>query len=82
MTVHATAKVLDNPFEGWTTIEEAAQIIGRNKRTVWGWAIKGKISCFPVGKKMRVVNIEEVREFAEKYSPPRSKVVDKNHNTH
>jgi len=79
--MQVTARVLDSPFEGWTTIEEAAEIIGRNKRTVWGWATKGKISCFPVGKKMRVVNVEEVREFAEKYSPPRPQTVDKSRKT-
>lgn len=75
--VNVTAKFLENPFVGWTTIEEASEIIGRNKRTVWLWVNKGRISCFQVGKKIRVVNIEEVREFSEKHSPPRHSVVDK-----
>ncbi len=78
VTMQVTAKVLDNPFEGWTTIEEAAQLIGREKVTIRGWANKGWISCFYVGRKVRVVNIEEVREFSEKHSPPKPRLVDKN----
>lgn len=77
VAVQATAKVLDNPFEGWTTIEDAAETIGRNKTTLYGWASKGWISCFTVGQKVKLVNLEEVREFAEKHSPPRPRSVDK-----
>jgi hypothetical protein len=78
VTMQATARVLDNPFEGWTTIEEAAQLIGREKATIRGWANKGWVSCFYVGRKVRVVNIDEVREFSEKHSPPKTRLVDKN----
>lgn len=75
--MQVTAKILDNPFEGWTTIEEIADMIGRDKTTVHSWAKRGLISCFQVGRKMRVVNIEEVREFAEKHPSPRYRTVDK-----
>lgn len=76
--MQATARVLDNPFKGWTTIEEAAQLIGREKTTIRHWANKGWISCFYVGRKVRVVNIEEVREFAENHSWAKPRPVDKN----
>lgn len=55
----------DNPFEGWTTIEEAADIIGRTKGTIRFWANKGKIESHYVGRKMRVVNVDEVRQYSE-----------------
>jgi hypothetical protein len=77
VAIQVTAKVRDNPFEGWTTIEDAAAIIGRNKTTLYGWASKGWISCFAVGQKVKLVNLEEVREFSEKHSPPRPRSVDK-----
>jgi len=57
---------LDNPFIGWTTINDAADIIGRDKEVLRFWAAKGWITCYPVGKKMRVVNIDEVRSFSNK----------------
>lgn len=61
----AMAEILDNPFEGWTTIEEAAEIVDRDKKTVRTWADKGLIASYRVGRKMRVVNIEEVKTIAE-----------------
>lgn len=66
--MHTPAKVLNNPFEGWTTIEEAAELIGREKTTIRGWANKGWIRCFSVGRKVRLVNLDEAREFSEKHS--------------
>ena len=77
VAVQVTAKVLDNPFEGWTTIQEAADIIGRRKTTVASWANKGWVSCFPVGRKVKLVYVEEVRDFAENHSPPKPRLVDK-----
>lgn len=62
---NSTAK-LHNPFEGWTTINEAANIIGRDKDVIRFWAAKGHISCYPVGRKVRVVNLAEVQAYAEK----------------
>jgi len=55
----------ENPFEGWTTIEEAADIVGRTKGTVRFWANRGKITSHYVGRKMRVVKIEEVRQYSQ-----------------
>lgn len=55
---------IDNPFEGWTTIEDAADMVGRDHSTLRYWADNGKIACFPVGRKMRVVNIEEVKAYS------------------
>lgn len=71
-------KYRENPFVGWTTIEEVAQLIGREKATIRGWANKEWISSFYVGRKVRLVNIDEVQEFSEKQSPPRHRLVDKN----
>jgi hypothetical protein len=77
VTMQATARVLDNPFVGWTTIEDAAETIGRSKTTLYGWASKGWISCFTVGQKVKLVNLEEVREFAEAHPPLRPRSIDK-----
>lgn len=77
VTMQTTARVLDNPFEGWTTIEEAAQIIGRRKTTIGYWANKGWVSCFSVGRRVKLVNIDEVREFAEQNPPVPRRSVDK-----
>lgn len=65
MTMATAHRVLANPFEGWTTIEEAAEMVGRENSTVRGWADKGWITCFSVGRKVRLVNIEEVRNYSE-----------------
>jgi excisionase family DNA binding protein len=77
VAVEATAKFLDNPFKGWTTIEEAAEIVGRRKSTIGYWANKGRISCFSVGRRVKLVNIDEVRDFAEQNPPLSRRSVDK-----
>lgn len=77
VTMQATARVLDNPFEGWTTIEEAAELIGRRKSTIGYWANKGWVSCFSVGRRVKLVNIDEVREFAEQNPPVPRRSIDK-----
>jgi hypothetical protein len=76
-TMQATARVLDNPFEGWTTIEEAAELIGRRKSTIGYWANKGWVSCFSVGRRVKLVNIDEVRDFAEQNPPVPRRSIDK-----
>lgn len=53
-----------NPFEGWTTIEEAAEIIKRQNTTVHYWARNGSIRCYRVGRKVKLVNIDEVKDYA------------------
>ena len=53
-----------NPFEGWVTLEEAAEIVGRDKTTVRDWANRGKVRSYMVGKRVRVVSVEEIQRFA------------------
>jgi excisionase family DNA binding protein len=55
-----------NPFEGWTTIEEAAEIVGRDNSTVRSWADRGLITCYAVGRKVRVVEVAEVKRYSDK----------------
>lgn len=66
------SEVLDNPFKGWTTIQEAADILGREQSTIRYWADKGKIACYPVGRKVRVVNLDEVKKYS-KTSPTKKR---------
>ena len=68
---------LQNPFVGWTTLQEAARIIGRDKMTVRGWANKGWITTYPIGPKIRLANIDEVKAFAQRAPTPRPRSVDK-----
>jgi hypothetical protein len=70
-----------NPFEGWTTIEDAARIIGRSKAIISQWANKGFITSHTVGQKMRVVNIEEVQAYAATRKPYKKKALDKTRNS-
>jgi excisionase family DNA binding protein len=63
----------ENPFEGWTNIEEAAELVGRHKATVQNWAKQGFITSYPLGKKTRVVNIEEVKAYAATHLPHKRK---------
>lgn len=62
-----------NPFEGWTNLEEVAEIVGRHKATIRRWAEQGFITSYPVGKKGRLVNIEEVKAYAATHQPHRRK---------
>lgn len=70
-------RVHQNPFVGWTSLEEVAQLIGRDNATVRGWANKGWITSFTIGRRIRLVNIDEVKAFAEKAPTPRPRLVDK-----
>ena len=54
-----------NPFEGWTTIEDAARITGRQRMTILNWAHRGYIACYRIGPKIEVVNLEELIAFSE-----------------
>lgn len=57
-------KTSHNPFEGWVSLEEAAEIVGRDKTTIRSWANRGKVQSYMVGRRVRVVSIEEVQKFA------------------
>ena len=60
---------VDNPFDGWFTFQEAGEIVNRNHATIRYWAETGKITSYPVGTKgMRLVQIDEVREYSENHS--------------
>lgn len=61
---------IPNPFVGWTTIEDAAILLQRNNTTIRGWADRGVITSYMVGRKVRLVNLDEVRAQSEK-TPPR-----------
>ena len=71
-----------NPFVNWVTLDEAAKRIGFNITTVAYWADQGYIKAFPIGNRIRVVNIEEVSAYAaerkrsRKYNKPRRKKLD------
>ncbi|GEM_PF-2645879 len=62
----ANEQPVANPFIGWTTIDEVAKIINRDHSTVRGWADKGWIISFYVGRKVRLVRIDEVKAFNER----------------
>lgn len=67
---------LENPFEGWVTIKEAGEIINRHHSTVRYWANNGHVTSYPIGTNgLRVVNVEEVREYSRKnsYRHPQSR---------
>jgi hypothetical protein len=64
MVMTKTPQTRENPFTGWTTIEEAADIIDRDRSVIRYWADIGKIECYPVGRKMSLVNIEEVKAYS------------------
>ena len=60
---------VDNPFDGWYSFQEAGEIVNRNHATIRYWAETGKITSYPVGTKgMRLVHIDEVREYSENHS--------------
>jgi excisionase family DNA binding protein len=56
---------LQKIFEEWTTIEEAAEIVQRDRTVIRYWVETGKIACYPIGRRIRVVNIEEVKMYSE-----------------
>jgi predicted site-specific integrase-resolvase len=58
-----------NPFEGWTTLQEAARLLGRDGAILRYWAKKGYIQCYEVAPKVRLVNFEEVRAYAQEHKP-------------
>lgn len=70
---------LNNPFMGWVPLDEAAQIVGWSRSAVTYWADQGYIDCFPVGQRVRVVNVDQVKEYAaerrksRKHNRPRRK---------
>lgn len=57
-------KTSHNPFEGWVSLEEAAELVGRNKNTIRSWADRGRVRSYMVGRRVRVVSVEEVLKFA------------------
>ena len=73
-----TAKLRESPFEGWTTMDEAAKIVERDHSTIRYWADNGKIACYRIGNsRVRVVNVDEVKEYSAQANrlemPKRSK---------
>jgi hypothetical protein len=59
-------KTMDNPFIGWTTIQDAAEKIGRDPTVVRYWANQGYITAYTIGKNTRIVRLEEVIEYARR----------------
>lgn len=70
-----TTETKPNPFAGWTTIEDAASMVGRDHSMLRKWANNGLIAAYPVGRKVRLVNIEEVKAFDQerRLNPTRRK---------
>ena len=63
---NAMSETQENPFDGWVTIQEAADIVNRNQATVRYWARMGRITAYPIGSRgLQVVNVEEVKEYSE-----------------
>ncbi len=62
-----------NPFEGWTTAEDAANIIGRARSTVQGWINQGAVQAYRVGTddSIILVNVDELQRYSDK-NPPRN----------
>jgi hypothetical protein len=56
---------IENPFEGWAPLDEAAHIVGWSRSAVTYWADQGYIVSFPVGQRVRVVNLDEVKAYAD-----------------
>ncbi|GEM_PF-6604772 len=63
-TIKRTTDDAENPFVGWTTIEDAAILLGLQNTTVRRWANAGGVRNFQIGRRTRVVNVEEVRAYA------------------
>jgi excisionase family DNA binding protein len=59
----------DNPFEGWVTVQQAAEAVGRDHKIVGYWADKGYIRAYKVGHRTRLVNLEEVKAYALAHPP-------------
>lgn len=70
---------LENPFADWVPLDEAAQNVGWSRSAVTYWADQGYIACFPVGQRIRLVNLDQVKEYANgrrvsrKHNRPRRK---------
>lgn len=62
-----TRSVASNPFDGWVSLEDAAQIVGFSRTALRYWADQGYIQAYVVGQKMRLrlVNVDEVTAYAE-----------------
>jgi predicted site-specific integrase-resolvase len=58
-----------NPFEGWTSIPEAARQLGRDRTVIYYWVRKGYIRSFEVAPKVILINLEEVRDYANRHAP-------------
>lgn len=58
-----------NPFEGWTTAEQASNIVKRRRSTIQYWIDSGAIRAFRVGHNTILVNIDEVQRYAASHPP-------------
>ena len=59
-----TTQTVDNPFEGWVPLDEAAQIVGFSRTAVRYWADQGYIQAHTVGQRIRLVHVDEVTTYA------------------
>lgn len=60
-------ETVENPFDGWVTINEASDITNRNHATVCYWIKTGKIRAYPVGSYgLRLVKLDEVKDYSSK----------------
>lgn len=65
----STTSVLDNPVDGWVTLKEAGEIVNRDISTIRYWVNNNKLACYRIGtSSVRIVNIEEVKEYSVKHS--------------
>jgi excisionase family DNA binding protein len=57
---------IENPFEGWVTIDEAASTVNRPHSTVRKWVKEGRITAYRIGNSaIRLVFLDEVKEYSK-----------------
>lgn len=60
-----------NKTEQWVPMSEAAQVLNIDKSKISRWAAQGVIQTqkSPIDRRVRLVNITEIRELVERYGP-------------
>jgi hypothetical protein len=58
-----------HPLEGWTTIQHASKLIGRQPSLIRYWIKRGYISAYEIAPRVTVVNLDEVRAYHAEHKP-------------
>lgn len=70
-------KPLPNPLIGWKIIGEAASDVGFTRKTLTYWADQGYITSYYVGGRARIVNMTEVKAYAQKRHDAKKRAQDR-----